>query len=152
MGLSVDALSLVSNFRLGIIGPKLKIDEKNYLNSKLKGRWLEFGLMKSEDMHIAYGSAFAFIFPSDYEGFGLPILESMACGCPVICSNSSSLPEVGGGAALYANTQDYNEYAQIIVSLESDSLRKKYIELGYQNVGNYSWDETCKVTQSLYYK
>jgi mannosyltransferase len=148
--LAVDAVALVSNFRLGVIGPPLTAEEKLMLNRKLGNRWLEFGLMRSTDLKEVYGSVFAFIFPSDYEGFGLPILEAMACGCPVICSKSSSLPEVGGDAAFYAEDQDPSEYARLIREIESDSIRGKAICMGFTNIEKYSWDETCRLTQSLY--
>lgn len=148
--LAVEALSLVNNFRLGVIGPPLTTEEKEMLTRKLGSRWHEFGLMKSADMSRIYSSVFAFMFPSDYEGFGLPVLESMACGCPVICSKSSSLPEVGGDAAFYAEDQDPSEYARLIREIESDSVRDKAILMGFVNIEKYSWDETCRLTQSLY--
>lgn len=148
--LAIDALSLAKNFRLGIIGPPLSEDEKKQLNIKLGNRWIEFGFIKSEDLHLIYGSVFAFLFPSDYEGFGLPVLEAMACGCPVICSRTSSLPEVGGGAANYADGQDPDAYASVIHSLESNSLRETMIESGFRNIERYSWSETCRLTKALY--
>jgi mannosyltransferase len=148
--LAIGTLSLLKNFRLGIIGPPLNEDEKTLLNMKLGNRWIDFGFIKSEDMHEIYGSVFAFLFPSDYEGFGLPVLEAMACGCPVICSRTSSLPEVGGEAAKYADGQDPDAYANAINFLESDSLRESMIELGLRNIKRFSWSETCRLTKALY--
>ena len=88
-------------------------------------------------------NALLFIYPTYYEGFGLPPLEAMQCGCPVITSNNSTLPEICGNAAYYVNPNDENEIAEGIVNvLCNDRLRKKLIQNGSQRVQNFSWDKT----------
>jgi len=86
-----------------------------------------------------------FVLPSFYEGFGLPVIEAMACGCPVITSNVSSLPEVGGDAALYVNPYDTNSFTNEIRKLiRSSNLRNKLIEKGIKRAKLFSWENTAK--------
>lgn len=87
-----------------------------------------------------YSNAFALLFPSFYEGFGLPIVEAQACGCPVICSDASSLPEVARDSALYGNPHNVEDFEQAIVKLyNDDSLRNQLISKGYENIKRFNW-------------
>jgi glycosyltransferase involved in cell wall biosynthesis len=98
-----------------------------------------------------YQNALAFVFPSLYEGFGLPILEAFACDCPCIVSNSSSLPEVAGDAALYIDPEDEETLIAALESLlESDSLRKALIQKGKERLAFFSWEKTAQKTLDLY--
>ena len=85
-----------------------------------------------------------FILPSFYEGFGLPVIEAMACGCPVITSNVSSLPEVGGDAALYINPYDINSLTNGMRKLISNSnLRSNLIGKGTSRAELFRWKNTA---------
>jgi glycosyltransferase involved in cell wall biosynthesis len=97
-----------------------------------------------------YSSAFAFIFPSDYEGFGLPILEAMACGCPVVAASLSSLPEVGGAAAYYADSQTGESSARELNALDSVALRQNAIHAGVARAAEFDWLKTFQNTKALY--
>lgn len=98
-----------------------------------------------------YSDALAFVFPSEYEGFGLPTLEAMSHGCPVICSNSSSFPEVAGEGALYFSPKDHLELQRKIDLIFRDSkLREDMIEKGYQNVTRFSWQRCAEETLKVY--
>ena len=101
-----------------------------------------------------YKNASAYICTSEYEGFGLPILEAMSCSCPVISSNASSLPEVYGNAALSFDPRSSQELEDCILKIINDSeLRRNYIKMGLENIEKFSWkkcaQETLKVYNSL---
>ena len=90
---------------------------------------------------VLYNNASLLVMPSFIEGFGLPVLEAMACGCPVACSNAASLPEVGGDAALYFDPYDVNEMAAVMNKmLNDDRLRKELTAQGLARAKKFSWD------------
>jgi alpha-1,3-rhamnosyl/mannosyltransferase len=91
--------------------------------------------------------------PSLYEGFGLPLVEAMACGCPVIASDRSSLPEVAGDAALFVDPGDSQGLAQLMHRIITEpALREKLIEKGFKRVQRFSWDRTAQETLQVYHK
>ncbi|MEA5535461.1 glycosyltransferase family 1 protein [Crocosphaera sp. XPORK-15E] len=107
--------------------------------------------LSDELVALFYNQAEAFIYPSYYEGFGLPVLEAMTLGAPVIASDTSSLPEVGGDAALYFNPYDYHELAQIMLKIIDDStLRKEMINKGKKQAQKFSWERTAQATLKAY--
>lgn len=98
-----------------------------------------------------YQEAEVFVYPSKYEGFGLPPLEAMSYGCPVICSNSSSIPEVVGDAAIQFDPENTEQLAQNIEDvLNSSDLRNKLIAKGYDRVKMFTWRKCALETQKLY--
>jgi glycosyltransferase involved in cell wall biosynthesis len=104
-----------------------------------------------DDLPLLYGAADVFVFPSLYEGFGLPPLEAMACGCPVITSNASSLPEVVGDAGIMLDPHDETGLAEAIVRvLEDEDLRQGMIARGLEQSRRFSWDVTARETIAVY--
>jgi len=102
------------------------------------------GYLSNEELAKVYNLSSCFVFPSFYEGFGLPILEAMACGAPVICSNSSSMPEVGGDAALYCNPKDIDDIAKKIEAvLSSAKLQQEMAEKGLNRAKKFSWEKSA---------
>jgi glycosyltransferase involved in cell wall biosynthesis len=102
-------------------------------------------------MKKLYNNARAFIFPSLYEGFGLPILEAFSCGCPVILCNTSSLPEIGGDAALYFHPSDPESFTNTLERLlNDDTLRMQLTCRGYQRIQQFSWEKTAMNTKKIY--
>ena len=100
-----------------------------------------------------YANALCFIYPSLYEGFGLPPLEAMAGGCPVISSNSSSMPEVVNNAGLYFDPCDLDDMRNAIETVcFSSELRAKLIKAGNENVKKFSWDKCAQKTLAIYEK
>jgi len=98
-----------------------------------------------------YCNALALVYPSLYEGFGLPLLEAMSCGCPVICSNTSSMPEVGGEAVLYFTPTEVDEIAQAMQTVvDSSEIRNKLIVKGREQVRQFSWDKCAMETAEVY--
>jgi len=103
------------------------------------------------DLPRLYSGAKAFVFPSRYEGFGLPVLEAMACGCPVICSSTSSLPEVVGDAALLVAAGDPEPLAEAIdLLLESAHLQQDLRERGLRRAGRFTWEDAARLTLEVY--
>lgn len=98
-----------------------------------------------------YSNALCFVFPSLYEGFGIPILEAFSCGCPVVCSNSSSLPEIGGNAAEYFDPNDFQSIRNAVETVLTDEdKREKMISLGFQRLKNFNWENSAMQTFELY--
>lgn len=115
-------------------------------------RWVNFlPFIPDEELPLLYNCAKVFTFPSLYEGFGLPPLEAMASGVPVVCSNAASLPEVIGEAAIMCDPGDYEAFADGICRLlADDSLRSKLIIEGRKRAKLFSWAETAKKTIAVY--
>lgn len=104
------------------------------------------GYVDTEDMAAMYSGAEAFVFPSHYEGFGLPILEAMSCGTAVITADNSSLPEAGGDAALYVDSHDHKQLVDAMKRvLTDDKLRETLVKKGYKQAAKFSW-ENCADT------
>ena len=109
------------------------------------------GWIASQEVESLWAIADAFVFPSLYEGFGLPVLEAMVRGVPVACSNASSLPEVVGDAALLFDPHDENALASAVVRVMHDSaLRARLVELGRQRVRQFTWGRTAQLTLQSY--
>jgi len=117
----------------------------------LRGRVFTTGYVDEESLACLYSNARALVFPSLYEGFGLPVLEAMACGCPVICSNTASLPEVAGDAALLVDPHDVEELADAIDRVMDDSaLRSDLIRKGFRRAAHFSWEKTARETLAVF--
>lgn len=109
------------------------------------------GYIPQDDLPALYNLATVFVYPSLYEGFGLPILEAMKCGCPVITSNVSSLPEVGGKAVLYVNPLDVEDIAKSIeILLYKDKMRERLRKDGLNQAKKFSWTKSAKQTLRVY--
>jgi alpha-1,3-rhamnosyl/mannosyltransferase len=105
----------------------------------------------NEQLVALYNRAEALVFPSRYEGFGLPVLEAMACGCPVICSDATSLPEVAGDAALFVKPNDDAEIAGAMQRLVKDkTLKSSLSERGLRQAARFDWKKTAAETVSVY--
>ena len=114
-------------------------------------RILTPGFVAQRDMRAVFSAADAFVFPSYYEGFGLPVLEAMACGCPVITANNSSLPEVAGDAAEYCDANDIDSIANAMRRVLSDSaLRESMSQRGLAQAAKFSWKKTAEQTAAVY--
>ena len=109
------------------------------------------GKLNDEQLVWLYKNALAFIFPSLKEGFGFPGLEAMIYGCPVICSNKPSLPEVYGQAAKYFDPQDKSQISRAMKEvIEDQNLRADLIKRGYKQVKKYSWEKCAQQTCHIY--
>jgi glycosyltransferase involved in cell wall biosynthesis len=123
-----------------------------HLESIGADQWVHFpGFIPDDDLPAIYGGAFALAMPSIYEGFGLPVLEAMACGIPVISSHAASLPELGGDAALYFDPHQTEAIADTLRRLLSDEdERTARGQRGIQQAGQFSWDRAARETLAVY--
>ena len=105
------------------------------------------GFIPEEEMPVMINAASLFVFPSLYEGFGIPVLEAMAAGCPVIVGKNSSIPEVAGEAGYYTNVEDEVDLMNAIkVVLSDNELRNTLIKKGKKQARKFSWNKTIKET------
>jgi glycosyltransferase involved in cell wall biosynthesis len=102
------------------------------------------GYVRDEDLPFVYAAARALIYPSRYEGFGLPPLEAMACGTPVICSNITSLPEVVGDAALLIDPEQPGSLTEAICRVNDEPTRKDLVVRGLKRAKAFSWESTAR--------
>jgi glycosyltransferase involved in cell wall biosynthesis len=123
--------------------PKVFKASKDTLSSSFR----KTGYISDGELRALYNRAVGLVYPSLYEGFGLPPLEAMTCGCPVICSNAASLPEVCGDAAVYCNPNDINEISNQMKRLVSEpGLRTQLREKGIIQAGKFSWRSAAEKT------
>lgn len=110
------------------------------------------GYVADEDLPALYSLASLFAFPSHYEGFGIPVLEAMACGTPVVCADNSSLPEVAGGAAVLVEASDTAALTDAMRRLLIDiSLRESLIRRGYEQARKFTWDGAAQRLLDVYH-
>ena len=114
--------------------------------------WAHYlGFVEADDLPLIYAGARIFVFPSLYEGFGLPVLEAMASGIPVVCSNASTLPEVAGDAAAMCEPQDVDALSELINrALQDECWREQAVKKGMQQAEKFSWQRCAKETAAVY--
>ncbi|MDO8886940.1 glycosyltransferase family 1 protein [Candidatus Oleimmundimicrobium sp.] len=145
---------LESDLKLVLVGTKGNVPRE--LSEQVKRLNLSEAVIfprfiSDEDMSSLYSAAEALVFPSLYEGFGLPVLEAMACGTSVICSNVSSLPEVVGDAAIKVDPMDVDDISRAMRLITEDfSLRNELVEKGLARVKEFSWEKTASKTLEVY--
>lgn len=142
-----------------VAGSRGWMSEKIYKLPKQLGieeRVKFLGFVPDEGLPALYSGAIAFLYPSLFEGFGLPILEAQACGCPVITSNVSSMPEVAGKGAVYVNPYSVDDIVEGMQRLQATGYRQQIIQKGFANIKRFSWEkcaaQTLKVFENLKFK
>ena len=126
------------------------IIEKNHIEN-IKDYMVIPGYIKNADLPYVYNNAFAFLYTSLRESFGIPLLEAMACGTPVITSNTSSMPEIGGSEALMVNPQNADEITEKMLLLEEDNIiYQKQKEIGIRRAQQFSWKYTAEQLLTVY--
>ena len=137
------------NKKLVIVGGKMhKTGDifDTYENMRYKNDVVFTGRVSTADLHDIFGAALALVFVPFFEGFGIPIVEAMSAGIPVICSNTTSIPEVGGNAVLYADPLKIDQITEAMLQLvDDDELRIELVEKGFEQKNKFSWDETARL-------
>ncbi|MBI4550072.1 MAG: glycosyltransferase [Candidatus Omnitrophica bacterium] len=150
-----DAHPEYRDYQLGIVG-SLDFAHGNFSRELIRtvGRSPDIhftGYVETETLNLLYAGARAFVFPSLYEGFGIPLLEAMASGTAVIASQASSIPEVAGEAAQYVDPADAESIAAAMKRLaRDDSRRAELIQKGFARIRDFSWTETARRTLDVY--
>jgi len=145
---------LADNQELSIVcaggGGFNKKEKELFSKLKIQDRVYQYSV-DDNDLSIIYRKAICFVFPSLYEGFGIPILESFSNQCPVVCSNTSSLPEVAGDAAYYFDPKDRDSISESVLKVISDyTLQDELISKGLIRVELFSWKKTATKTKLVY--
>jgi alpha-1,3-rhamnosyl/mannosyltransferase len=129
--------------------------EKRWLE-KIGGKNLKNGIyltghISDHDLRAVYTGAQALVYPSLYEGFGLPIVEAMACNCPVICSDAASMPDVAGDAAILIDPGRSDELAAAIETVVHDTeIRNKLVKRGFKQAAGFTWESTARKTLEVF--
>jgi glycosyltransferase involved in cell wall biosynthesis len=149
--LVLDIVKSLDSYHLVCIGGgNLKKEEKKNIDKKVKNRFYHIDEISTNKLNIIYNMSFCLLYPSSHEGFGIPIIESMKAGCPVISTNKSSIPEISGDAAILVNRINKKKFIQSIKLLQNKNLRDKYINKGLKQAQKFSWDKCFKETLKFY--
>ena len=143
-----------AGLRLVLAGARGRLDEPAFRTARSLGldQAVMFpGFIDDDHLPALYSGAALFVFPSLYEGFGLPVLEAMACGVPVVTSDAASMPEVAGGAALLVDPRDVDALAAAIAQgLSDEGLRRRLRSAGLARAAQFSWRRTARRTLDVY--
>jgi mannosyltransferase len=144
----IDLLYELKDYKLTIIGQPLTITEIKKLETKIKDRYTIYSNIGEDKLNELYNHSMCLIYPSSYEGFGIPVLEAMQAGCPVITLKTSSLPEVCGDAGLMIETLSIKDFINGIKYIEKN--RDSLINEGFKHSSKFSWDKCFDQTYSIY--
>ena len=145
---AVEAISQTDNFKLNIVGSILREKEVEMLNKSIPGRWKLFNNIENAKLNELYNNAYALIYPSSYEGFGIPLLEAMKAGCPFIAYNSSSIPEVAGDAGILIDKLEISLFKEAVLMIEEN--REEIVKKGFNQANKFSWEKCYKETLQVY--
>ncbi len=147
----VQALSGLQDLHLICVGGgAMTSAEIDLMDKHIPGRYRHAGYLTNDQLNCEYNRSLCLIYPSLYEGFGIPVLEAMRAGCPVIAVNKSSIPEVTGSAAILLDSGDADEIRQGISTITATSCRDDLVEKGRVQASKFSWDRTYKQTLEVY--
>lgn len=149
----VDAVSELPDYRLLFVGGgSISPEEEIYLNKKIKGRFKHITFVSNNELNVLYNKVTCLVYPSLYEGFGIPPIEAMKSHCPVIVSRTSSLPEVCNDACLYLKTNDGEGILNAVRALENNELKNNLIDKGHENAKRFDWNETFNQLEKVYWE
>lgn len=148
--LVIEALNGLDDFSLVIVGGKPLSQEENILMKLVKNRVYHYQGISSVSLNILYSASHCLVYPSSYEGFGIPVIEAMKSGCPVVTTNYSSIPEVAGDAGVYIENLSVDDLRKAILSLSNSKKREEVVSLGLIQASKFSWSKCADETFSFY--
>jgi glycosyltransferase involved in cell wall biosynthesis len=132
------------DFKLVIISSGFKLEDIP-VSDNIRRDIIIISGVSEEELIMYYNCAHMLVLPSFYEGFGLPVIEAMACGCPVVASDTSSMPELGGDAAIYVNPNNESSIADGMIKLiKDDNLRGSLVGKGFERAAAFTWTKTAE--------
>lgn len=148
---AVIGVSLVPDLTLVCVGGgAFSSTELDTLNKYIPGRYRHAGFISNAQLNLEYNRSLCLIYPSLYEGFGIPVIEAMRAGCPVVAVARSSIPEVCGNAALLVDEGIPEEFSEAIQRYMCEDFRARMTILGFQQASKFSWDVTYEKTLAIY--
>ncbi|UFH33332.1 glycosyltransferase family 4 protein [Chryseobacterium sp. C-71] len=143
---AAEAFSLLDDsYHFVIVGPPLTENEENYLSALLlKTNFTVLNGISNNNLNMIYNKAWVLLYPSEYEGFGIPVVEAMNTGLPVIAYNKSSIPEVAGDAGILLNNLSPQSIKDAILKLNNNDYRNEIIEKGFEQAKKFTWDKTIE--------
>jgi len=150
---AVKIVSGIDKCKLLISGNPLTEEETSLLKRELPDRFEVYPYASTEELNLLYNKSLCLLYLSEYEGFGIPVLEAMSSGCPVICLNKSSIPEVAKNAGIMFDKLDIVNIQDSIIKLrENSKYRLSIIQSGFENIEFFSWEKCYKETIDFYQK
>lgn len=147
----IELLKEIKDLKLVVVGSQLTNSEKKFFNSDLLKRTIIFSNISNIELNLLYNNATALIYPSSYEGFGIPIIEAMRASCPVIALDNSSIKEVAGNAAILLKHLEIPKFIENIEYLRKNvDFRIDKIAKGVEQSQPFSWDKCCQETHNFY--
>ena len=138
------------HFDIICVGSNLQLEPE--LQAYIPRKKVSLLQLNDEELRVAYSGAVALIYPSKYEGFGLPLVEAMACGCPVITCPNASIPEVAGNAALYVDDKDVQGLLTALGEVQKPEVRQELIVKGFEQANKFSWSKMATIVSSTLQK
>ena len=150
--IAVKTISMLSDaYHLLVIGEPLNNTEIELISGLLpKSKYTILSKIKNPALNYFYNIAFCLFYPSSYEGFGIPVVEAMKAGCPVVTTDRSSIPEVAGDAAIMVTEIKEEAFVKAVVSLEEASFRLHLINLGFEQSRKFKWDTAFEQYYQFY--
>lgn len=147
--LTVNALKN-TEYKLVIVGGSPTLEEQTLLDENMSGRYFFTGRISNEQLNVLYNGAYCLVYPSLYEGFGIPVVEAQKAGCPVIAVNTSSIPEVMGDSSFLLPEATEQCICQRLADLQQADIREQVISRGLTHAKKFTWDHMYAQIEKLY--